>query len=72
MRKVVLCLGLMCLWLSVQTAVAQAIPMSRDYTQVYEFVDELILDGVITRQQIEASAAQSVNDLLKLAVGVDV
>ncbi|MCR4994235.1 MAG: TonB-dependent receptor [Bacteroidales bacterium] len=28
--------------------------------------------GVITRQQIEASAAQSVNDLLKLAVGVDV
>ena len=28
--------------------------------------------GVITRQQIEASAAQSVNDLLKSAVGVDV
>ena len=28
--------------------------------------------GVITRQEIEASAAQSVNDLLKLAVGVDV
>ena len=28
--------------------------------------------GVITCQQIEASAAQSVNDLLKLAVGVDV
>lgn len=28
--------------------------------------------GVISRQQIEASAAQSVNDLLKLAVGVDV
>ena len=28
--------------------------------------------GVITRQQIESSAAQSVNDLLKLAVGVDV
>ena len=28
--------------------------------------------GVITRQQIEAAAAQSVNDLLKLAVGVDV
>lgn len=28
--------------------------------------------NVITRQQIEASAAQSVNDLLKLAVGVDV
>ncbi len=28
--------------------------------------------GVITRQQIESSAAQSINDLLKLAVGVDV
>ena len=28
--------------------------------------------AVITRQQIEASAAQSVNDLLKSAVGVDV
>ena len=28
--------------------------------------------GVITRQQIEAAAAQTVNDLLKLAVGVDV
>lgn len=28
--------------------------------------------GVITRQQIEASAAQTVNDLLKTAVGVDV
>ena len=28
--------------------------------------------GVITRQQIEAAAAQSVNDLLKLAAGVDV
>ena len=28
--------------------------------------------GVITRQQIEASAAQCVNDLLKSAVGVDV
>ena len=28
--------------------------------------------GVITRQQIEASPAQSVNDLLKTAVGVDV
>ncbi len=28
--------------------------------------------GVITRQQIEASAAQTVNDLLKLASGVDV
>ncbi len=28
--------------------------------------------SVITRQQIEAAAAQSVNDLLKLAVGVDV
>ena len=28
--------------------------------------------GLITRQQIESSAAQSVNDLLKTAVGVDV
>jgi len=28
--------------------------------------------GVITRQQIEAAAVQTVNDLLKLAVGVDV
>ena len=28
--------------------------------------------GVITRQQIESSAVQTVNDLLKLAVGVDV
>ena len=28
--------------------------------------------GVITRQEIESSASQSVNDLLKLAVGVDV
>jgi len=28
--------------------------------------------GIITRQQIESAAAQTVNDLLKLAVGVDV
>nr|MCR5180803.1 TonB-dependent receptor [Bacteroidaceae bacterium] len=28
--------------------------------------------GVVTRQQIESSAVQTVNDLLKLAVGVDV
>lgn len=52
MRKVALSLIVITLLLSVQSAVAQAIPMSRDYTQVYEFVDELILDGVITRQQI--------------------
>ena len=28
----------------------QAIPVSRQYTQVYDFVDELIVDGIITRQ----------------------
>ena len=30
----------------------QGIPVSRDYERVYDFVDELIVDGVISRQQI--------------------
>ena len=34
------------------TASAQAIPVSMQYTQVYDFIDELIVDGVICRQSI--------------------
>lgn len=29
----------------------QAIPVAREYTQVYDFLDEMIVDGVISRQQ---------------------
>lgn len=41
----ILLLSMVCL-----TTMAQAIPVSMQYTQVYDFIDELIVDGVISRQ----------------------
>ena len=49
MKRVLVVCVLVCL---VLPAWSQAITMSRDYERIYDFVDELIVDGVISRQQI--------------------
>ena len=40
---------LLCFFVS-PVAIAQAIPVSMQYTEVYDFIDELITDGVISHQ----------------------
>ena len=51
MRKIVWAIGWVCCAVfATQTAHAQAIPVSMEYTEVYDFIDELITDGYIVRQ----------------------
>ena len=39
-----------CAVFATQTVRAQAVPVSMEYTEVYDFIDELITDGYIVRQ----------------------
>ena len=51
MQKIVLAIALVCCAVcATQTAHAQAIPVSMEYTEVYDFIDELITDGYIVHQ----------------------
>ncbi|MGN1247672.1 MAG: hypothetical protein ACI4UO_03700, partial [Paludibacteraceae bacterium] len=51
MRKALFTIGLVCCAVfATQTARAQAIPVSMEYTEVYDFIDELITDGYIVHQ----------------------
>ena len=51
MRKALFTIALVCCAVfATQTAHAQAIPVSMEYTEVYDFIDELITDGYIVRQ----------------------
>ena len=51
MRKIVWAIGLVCCAVfATQTVRAQAVPVSMEYTEVYDFIDELITDGYIVRQ----------------------
>ncbi|MBR1481194.1 MAG: hypothetical protein IJ609_04650 [Paludibacteraceae bacterium] len=52
MKRLARLLPALCILLSLSTmhALAQAIPVSMQYTEVYDFVDELITDGIICRQ----------------------
>ena len=51
MQKIVLAIGLVCCAVfATQMAHAQAIPVSMEYTEVYDFIDELINDGYIVHQ----------------------
>lgn len=51
MQKIVLAIALVCCAVfATQTARAQAIPVSMEHTEVYDFIDELITDGYIVHQ----------------------
>ena len=51
MRKAIWAIGLVCCAVfATQTVRAQAVPVSMEYTEVYDFIDELITDGYIVRQ----------------------
>ena len=51
MRKALFTIALVCCAVfATQTARAQAVPVSMEYTEVYDFIDELITDGYIVHQ----------------------
>ncbi len=60
---VLLCLCLC--FIGRQYAVAQAIPVPLQYTEVYDYIDELITDGVITHQTaVRPYTRKQVSDML--------
>ena len=51
---------------------AQAIPVPMQYTEVYDYIDELITDGVITRQTaVRPYTRKQVTDMLVEAQQAD-
>ncbi|MBR1787465.1 MAG: hypothetical protein IJ756_09955 [Paludibacteraceae bacterium] len=58
--------------LSMSFLSAQDIPVSLEYTQVYSFVDELIVDGVISRQTtVQPYTRRQIAEMLQEAEGKD-
>ncbi len=62
---------LLCFW-GVQTVYSQAIPVSMQYTEIYDYLDELITDGVICHQTaVRPYTRKQVADMLVEAQQAD-